>query len=130
MEKRKAERVQLFNLLNDHHLQPVWVFRHTLPDAVLGLLLDISGDGVQVLTDQNTPLEGEVFQLMVHGDGGHDDIFITAIVSIKWSKDEGTLYRRNGFAFEEDVQVVAGLERILKTRQSGNAPIRCELLAV
>lgn len=100
MEKRKSERVQFFQLPRDDALMPVWVFHRGSPYTVLGVLLDISEDGVRVFTDKSSPMPGHDYQLIVHDDESESRELISVRVRRLWSKPDGTLNMRNGFAFE------------------------------
>jgi hypothetical protein len=128
MDKRANQRVQFFNLDLKDEIQPIWVFRRTSPESVLGLLIDISTSGVQVLTDKGSPLSGDTFQLTIHCD---DELSIALIVNRKWSLAEGTLYHRNGFSIEvEEVRHIPGAEIVIEGQASGKRWHRCELLSL
>ena len=128
MDKRNSERVQFFNLGISDDIQPIWVFRRTSPDAILGLLIDISFEGAQVVTDKETSISGDTFQLTIYPN---DEESFALIVNLKWSRSEGTLYDRSGFAFEatED-QYVAAVHKVLKSHLNGKQWLRCELLGL
>lgn len=127
MEKRKSERVQFFQLPRDDALMPVWVFHRGSPDTILGVLLDISEDGVQVFTDKSSPLLGDAYQLIVHDDEAESSELISVRVRRLWSKPDGTLYIRNGFAFEGGEELKPTLGKVLAARDAGHHWLRCEL---
>ena len=126
-EKRKAKRVEFFQVGGPQGIEPVWVIQHTSPDAVLGLLVDIGADGVQILTRGKTELDGKSYQLMVQTDTRLH--LMSAVVKPRWSRPEGTMYHRNGFAFEEG-QDAGEVDNIMAARQGGHMWLRCELLPV
>jgi len=130
MEKRKSERVQFFQLSIESDLEPVWVFRHAQQDSVLGLLVDISVDGLQVLTDKSSPLVGDGYQLIIHADEPQNRNFISVQVHRLWSKEDGTLYIRNGFAFSEGGALIPSIEKLLAARAAGQQWLRCEFVAI
>jgi hypothetical protein len=117
-ERRRSERVQFFQLATDKDIEPIWVFRQTYPEAILGLLLDINAVGVQVLTNKAHELTGDTYRMIVHAG----DEVVT--VRRRWSALEGTLYMRNGFAFDEQ----ANLPALLTALAEGASWLRCELL--
>lgn len=130
VERRLSERVQFFQLPGATDLIPVWVFQRAHPDTVLGLLLDISAAGIQILTDKNTPLPVEYYQLIVHADDSADTRFITAAVKRLWSKPEGALYVRNGFVFDRDHELASQINDVRAVREAGRQWLRCELAAL
>jgi len=125
MDKRKTERVQFFQLSTERSIQPVWVFRQTHAEAVLGLLFDIGASGAQVLTTKSDELFDEKpYQLIVHAD---DDPVREALkVNVRrcWSRGEGTMYVRNGLIFEETVS----LPHLFAIHEVEPRWLRCELL--
>ena len=128
MDNRRHTRVQFFQVNHNHDLQPVWVFRHAEPEAVLGLLLDIGPGGVQVLTDKEAELSGERYALMVHEDGSADGLLCNVAVMRKWTQPEGSLYFRSGFEFEETAGTSTLAEKLLGAANAGQKWLRCELM--
>lgn len=124
MEKRKVERVQFFQMSTGKDIQPVWVFRQHNPEAVLGLLLDITSQGAQVLTNKFQELDGEDYELAIRlGEDFAEESF-TVKVGRRWSRPEGTLYLRHGFAFEEPLS----MQTMLSALHVGVNWLRCELV--
>jgi hypothetical protein len=130
MDKRKSERVQFFQLPFNHDLIPVWVFHLANPDSVLGLLLDISADGVQIFTDKASPLQDDAYQLIVHSDEVASSSFISVRVHRLWSKPDGTLYIRSGFVFDGGEASLPSIKDVLAARDAGKQWLRCELTVV
>lgn len=131
MEKRLSERVQFFQLTREDDVPPVWVFQRAHPDAILGLLLDISAEGLQILTDKFSPMQEETYQLIVHTEETTSVGFTTAVVRRLWSNAYGTLYTRNGFVFAEVGDDLASpINRVLAARAAGQKWLRCELAAI
>jgi len=124
MEKRKSDRVQFFQLNTGEDIQPVWVFRHSNPEAILGVLLDIGAHGAQVLTDRSQDLAGGDYRLIVHcGNAqGEDDLVVNAVC--RWSRHDGTLYIRNGLIFDEETS----LDEIMALHNRATSWLRCEVL--
>jgi hypothetical protein len=127
MDKRKSERVQFFQISHERDVLPVWVFNRSNSDAVLGLLLDIGSDGLQILTDKMKPLGAEQYELTIHSDEGADALHPAIPVKHLWSQPDGTLYNRNGFAFMGGTDMMQFLESILSAREAGRKWLRCEL---
>lgn len=126
MEKRKAERVKFFQLGMGTEIQPIWVFRQTCPESTLGLLLDISADGAQVLPHRSNERPGETYCLVIQQLDKPGNEVLRATVWCCWSHDDGTLYTRSGFIFDEQ----ASVQRVLAVHDAGSRWLRCELLRV
>ncbi|GAO36444.1 diguanylate cyclase/phosphodiesterase [Sulfuricella sp. T08] len=130
MDKRKSERVQFFNTKDENGLQPVWIFRRTSADAMLVLLVDISIAGVQIISSRDTFLEGNIYRIMVFNSrSSGEDPFLTMIVNRKWSKEDGSLYLRHGFAFDDESDVSIDIvNSVIAARDEGKKWLRCELI--
>ncbi|MBV8659808.1 MAG: PilZ domain-containing protein [Burkholderiales bacterium] len=128
MDNRRHTRVQFFQVNQNHDLQPVWVFRHAAPEAILGLLLDIGPGGVQVLTDKAAVPTNERYDLLVHEDGSAEGLLCNVAVLRKWTNPEGSLYFRSGFEFEETAGASALAEKLLNAANAGQKWLRCELM--
>lgn len=124
MEKRKSERVQFFQLSMDKDIKPVWVFGQTDPEATLGLLIDITPDGAQVITNKSQELVADDYRLIAYTSEAPDREVLTVNVRRCWSRLDGTLYIRNGLVFDEQISV----QPLLVARDAGSRWLRCELL--
>lgn len=124
MEKRKSERVQFFQLSMDKDIKPVWVFGQTDPEATLGLLIDITPDGAQVITNKSQELVADDYQLIAYTSEAPGREVLTVKVRRCWSRLDGTLYIRNGLVFDEQISV----QPLLVARDAGSRWLRCELL--
>lgn len=129
MEMRRSERVQFFQVPQADVVLPVWVFRRSGLETILGLLQDISEDGVQILTDKSCPVEDGCYLVDVQAGEQQDAGHITLCVRHIWSKPDGSLYVRNGFAFESGEDSAPAMGQILAARESGQIWLRCELAA-
>ena len=129
MEKRKGRRVEFFNALDEQGVHPVWVFQHTDLQATLGLLIDVSLEGVQIISRKETPLDGTLYRMDVYGSGSSQKLFPAVYVNRIWTGDEGTIYSRHGFALQEDVRGSA-MQAIVAAREVGEKWLRCELADV
>lgn len=128
MEKRRSERVQFFQARTEAGILPVWVFRHGSPNSILGLLIDISPEGLQVLTRQEDAVINDLSQLTLYKAGSADHRYMNVLVEHRWSESEGSVYRRSGFAFEDATEVGPVLAEIAAARAAGETWLRCELL--
>lgn len=127
-DQRSAPRVQFFNLAQEKDFKPVWVFRSSAGTAVLGLLLDISESGVQVLSDKSAPLEAEHYLINLQRSSASSSPFPTLEVHKVWSRMEGALYWRTGFTLVAHPDVPAIVQRIQAAAEAGEKWMRCELM--
>ncbi|OYY93449.1 MAG: hypothetical protein B7Y41_11845 [Hydrogenophilales bacterium 28-61-23] len=127
-EQRKSERVQFFQMPRNEELVPVWVFQRASEDSVLGLLLDFSSDGVQILTDKSRRLDGDAYELIAYVDETDSSNFVSARVHRQWSKPVGTLYIRNGFSFADRDVSMPCCEAMFAARDAGLQWLRCEIV--
>ncbi len=125
MDKRKSERVQFFQVAAGDDIRPIWVFRGNHAGSVLGLLLDIGMEGVQVLTSKADELAVEFYRLIVYIGDAPGGPGLALDVHHRWSRLEGTLYRRNGLAFDEQTDI----QPVLDARDTGTRWFRCEIVA-
>ncbi len=126
MDKRKSERVQFFNIGDGEQVLPIWVFRKANTDAVLGLLVDISAEGVQVLADKAFPLADDLFQLSIHLD---DDSVLTVPVKRQWSLEDESLYIRHGFTLEDSEENTATVvQRVIDAYEQAGRWMGCEIV--
>jgi len=130
MEKRQANREQFFQFNRDDELMPSPLPRCGRPDVVQGLLLDISEDGVQILTDKSNIMNGDSFLVIVHADDYPSVDFITATVRRLWSKADGARYMRNGFAYEGLRDLASFIANVLAAHDGGYNRLSCELVAI
>jgi len=121
MEKRKSKRVQFFQLGTGKDMQHLWVFRKTYPEATLGLLIDITPEGAQILTSKENALQETAYRLTIHTDTEQQALTIDAFCC--WSRPNGTLYSSNGLSFAES----ASLQTISAAHEAGCRWLRCEL---
>ena len=127
-EQRKSERVQFFQVPRNEDLVPVWVFHRMREDSVLGLLLDISSEGVQVLTDKSIALTDDSYELIAYTDEADRNRHVSIAVLRQWSKPDGTLYVRNGFAFAAGTDASSSIEALMAARSAGQQWLRCEIV--
>jgi len=128
MEQRKCERVQFFQVLHEDQVIPVWVFRGEHPDSLLGLILDISDAGVQILMDNATLCPEGNYQLSVRTDDTSDSGCATVQVRRIWSHTDGALYTRNGFTYVETADHTPFCDAIMAAQKAGQLWLRCELI--
>ena len=122
MEKRKSERVKFLKLVTGNEMQHLWVFRKTFPDSILGLLMDISPEGAQVITGRTEYLQEADYRLVIHTETEQEALTIEAHCC--WSRPNGTLDSGIGLVFNE----TAHLQSIVAALDSGSRWLRCELM--
>lgn len=127
MDRRVSERVQFFQSPARNTALPAGVFGLAHANAVLGLLLDLSDDGVQMLTYRAKLLAADTYKLIVHVGAPVNKSATVASVRRLWSK-EGELYVHHGFAFAGDVKLTRLLDCVMDARAAGKLWLRCALM--
>lgn len=128
MERRLSERVQFFQQPGIDVAIPVWVLNGARPNTTLGLLLDVSDDGVQIMTDEPIQSCGDEFQLTVQNDEFANTHLAIATLRKLWSRGNGTPYVRHGFAFTGEANLPVLLNCVMAARDSGQQWLRCGLV--
>lgn len=129
MERRLSERVQFFQQPGADVAIPVWVLNGTKPDTILGLLLDVSDEGVQIMTDEPVQSRNDEFELVVQSDESANTNLAVATMRRLWSQEDGTPYVRHGFSFTGEANLLMLLDCVMAARDSGRQWLRCGLVA-
>lgn len=130
MERRLTERVQFFQCPPTLIPMPVSALDHSHTDTTSGLLLDISDDGVQILTSDDLTSYSDTFELTILPNGKSTASCTIATMQRQWSKPEDANFIRSGFAFAGDVQLATLLDNVLDARDAGRQWFRCNLVSV
>jgi hypothetical protein len=119
MEKRNSTRVRVFGIDEVQN-------RSALGEVALhGLIVDISSEGIQVLTDRTFPFNTDLCRITVSLKDGDTADFL---VNQRWSKDEGTLYIRYGFAFDaRNSRATESAQKVLEAYQQGTRWLHCSI---
>ena len=128
MENRHHPRTQCFQLSHDHDLTPIWVFRRATEDGILGLMVDFSAGGVQVLVEKDEDLDAQVYRLFIDGIGGVATPGPGFKVVRKWIGSHQSLYCRCGFEFADPATAAECVQFLIREVMAGTSWIRCELL--
>ncbi|MET3119861.1 hypothetical protein AAKU64_004108 [Undibacterium sp. GrIS 1.8] len=128
VENRKFERSQFFLVQQDNDFLPIWVFKpEDTPSGVLGVLVDVSKGGLQILMQKNILTEGQQFELsLINQIGGDETRLRPAIIDLVWSKDVGSTYTKGGFTFNSYSDHEIGI-LIAETFDNENKFMRCIL---
>jgi hypothetical protein len=127
-DNRIHQRVQFFRLPKDKEFIPVWVF-HQENDGHAGLVIDLSENGMQVLTAANEQPSRQNYDISFLDDEGSTKSLHVLRLAYVWSETgQGLqgLYARTGFSF---VATDAGLVKELQDRIHHNQQgfLRCVL---
>lgn len=129
MDNRRHPRTQCFQMAHDHDLTPVWVFRRATPDGVLGLVVDFSDSGLKALVEKHESLDAEFFIVFIGEQFEGPDPRPSFTVARKWTGVPMGLYDLCGFEFTDPAEAQDCVQFMKNQLGSGNAWIRCELLA-
>ncbi|MFZ6675462.1 PilZ domain-containing protein [Undibacterium sp. Xuan67W] len=101
VENRKFERSQFFLVQKDKDFLPIWVFKpEDNPSGMLGVLVDVSQGGLQILMQKNSLVEGQQFEMSLINQIGGDEIRLPpGIIELVWSSEVGSTYTKCGFTF-------------------------------
>jgi hypothetical protein len=134
VERRLSERVQFFQQPGVDMALPWQALGGSRPNTIHGLLLDVSDDGVQIMTDESTTDESmsalsDLVQLIVPADESANVNLTVATMRRLWSKVDDTAYVRHGFSFVDgDANLTMLLDCVLAARDSGSQWLRCGLV--
>ena len=123
-EKRVNARSQFFLLQSDGNPISFYSFRpEDVVDAVPALIVDLSSDGLQILTANAEALAQKNYklELVTVGQVGSGKQYNVHAV---WSRPDG-VNMRTGFATEESSELVKDVEALLS--RSGDRVLRCVL---
>jgi hypothetical protein len=131
MESRRHPRTQCFQVSHGHDLTPVWVFRRSSEESILGLVVDFSESGLQALVGKDEPLDAELYTLLIDGmDGGPNGLPAPGpgfLVRHRWIGEPMGLYARCGFQFEDPGTARSCYRYLSEEVGRGTTWIRCEL---
>ncbi|MBC3936610.1 PilZ domain-containing protein [Undibacterium rugosum] len=128
-EKRQYQRIQFFRLVKDQDLIPVWVFNSVSPgSSIAALVVDMSENGMQVLTSTEEKPEASRYFLHFLGDEGNTLDIPAMQVERIWSTHEQGLYVRTGFRLDAVDRLTLDLMQD-KMHRNPAAFIRCSLSA-
>jgi len=127
MDKRISDRMQFYQFSYQDDLSRNWDYQRADMDSIQGLIIDISMDGVQILTDKSKPVDAGYYQVIVHADHIPGIKYMCAQLRHLWSKPDGGLYHRNGFAFDGWGDLASFIGNLLAAHEAGHRWLRCEL---
>ena len=128
IENRKFERSQFFLIQKENDFLPIWVFKpEDNPSGILGVLVDVSDGGIQILMQKNTLFAGQQFEMsLINQIGGDETKIHPAIIDLVWSNDVGSTYTKGGFTFNVNAsQEISTL--VSQTFDTEHKFIRCIL---
>jgi hypothetical protein len=128
-ENRAFNRVQVFLLHENEEYVPVWVFNSKMnpSGSLVGLVVDLSESGIQVLTDAREPLSSQQYEITFLTDDKRNVLASPRCrITRVWSQSNGGLYANTGFAFAGNVD---GTVKILldSLRDGSRKFLRCAL---
>ncbi|MFZ6799644.1 PilZ domain-containing protein [Undibacterium sp. Di24W] len=102
VENRKFERSSFFLVQIERDFLPIWVFQpHDDSAGLLGVLVDASEGGLQILLQKNILVVGQQFEMFIINQIGGDDLPLPpAHIQLVWSEDIANTYTKCGFTFQ------------------------------
>jgi hypothetical protein len=105
----------------------VWVFRSQTSTAYLGVIVDISETGIQILTHVDDSLRPSYYSLYIQA---HPELGVcsrTLSVYRVWSRRTGSLYCHSGFFMERNPSLMAEVRAASEKADRSRLMLRCEL---
>lgn len=122
--RREARTVSSHPAIPKELLLQFWVFNRSNSNTIFGLLLDITPDGAQILTNKSHPFDAEDYHLVIHTNENPSQELLSADVHLCWTQPEGSFYLRNAFSFADQ----GLMQSLLLAHDHGKHWLRCELL--
>ena len=128
-ENRSCQRVQFFRLPKEQGFIPVWIFNRENDNALSALVVDMSENGMQVLTSFDDKLSKSHYLMRLLDDENYLMEMPVIHLTHVWSSAEAGIHIRTGFSFQAiDRDTVALIIERMKARQQ--TYMRCVLTPV
>jgi len=101
IDQRRSPRVEFFLVPAEHEQLPVWVIKpEGLASARGGVVVNLSEDGLQILTAAEPPLDAQHYELrLLLGEDDGVPLFSASVRRV-WSRPLSKIVQLGGFEFE------------------------------
>jgi hypothetical protein len=101
IDQRRSPRVEFFLVPAEHEQLPVWVIKpESLSESRGGVVVNLSEDGLQILTAAEPPLDGQHYELrLLLGEDEGVPLFSASVRRV-WSRPLSKIVQLGGFEFE------------------------------
>ncbi|MFZ6693603.1 PilZ domain-containing protein [Undibacterium sp. SXout20W] len=128
-ENRSCQRVQFFRLPKEQGFIPVWIFNRENDNALSALVVDMSENGMQVLTSFDDKLSKSHYLMRLSDDENYLMEMPVIHLTHVWSSADTGIHIRTGFSFQAiDRDTITLIIERMKARQQ--TYMRCVLTPV
>ena len=101
IDQRRSPRVEFFLVPAEHEQLPVWVIKpESLSESRGGVVVNLSEDGLQILTAAEPPLDAQHYELrLLLGEDEGVPLFSASVRRV-WSRPLSKIVQLGGFEFE------------------------------
>ena len=128
-DQRRSPRVEFFLVPEEHEQLPVWVIKpQSLADARGGVVVNLSEEGLQILTAAEPPLDAQHYELrLLLGEDEGVPLFSASVRRV-WSRPLSQIVQLCGFEFESSNSQAEEFLRTQTAQITARKWVRCVLV--
>lgn len=129
IDQRRSPRVEFFLVPEEHEQLPVWVIKpQSLADARGGVVVNLSEEGLQILTAAEPPLDAQHYELrLLLGEDEGVPLFSASVRRV-WSRPLSQIVQLCGFEFESSNSQAEEFLRTQTSQITARKWVRCVLM--
>jgi hypothetical protein len=128
-DQRRSPRVEFFLVPEEHEQLPVWVIKpESLADARGGVVVNLSEEGLQILTAAEPALDAQHYELrLLLGEDDGVPLFSASVRRV-WSRPLSRIVQLCGFEFESSNSQAEEFLRTQTAQITARKWVRCVLV--
>lgn len=128
-DQRRSPRVEFFLVPEEHEQLPVWVIKpESMADARGGVVVNLSEEGLQILTAAEPPLDAQHYELrLLLGEDEGVPLFSASVRRV-WSRPLSRIVQLCGFEFESSNSQAEEFLRTQTAQITARKWVRCVLV--
>jgi hypothetical protein len=129
IDQRRSPRVEFFLVPEEHEQLPVWVIKpESLAQARGGVVVNLSEEGLQILTAAEPPLDAQHYELrLLLGEDEGVPLFSASVRRV-WSRPLSRIVQLCGFEFESSNSQAEEFLRTQTAQITARQWVRCVLV--
>lgn len=129
LDQRRSPRVEFFLVPEEHEQLPVWIIKpQSLADARGGVVVNLSEEGLQILTAAEPPLDARHYELrLLLGEDDGVPLFSASVRRV-WSRPLSQIVQLCGFEFESANSEAEEFLRTQTAQITARKWVRCVLV--
>ncbi|WP_457426644.1 PilZ domain-containing protein [Roseateles sp. P5_E7] len=129
IDQRRSPRVEFFLVPDEHEQLPVWVIKpESLAQARGGVVVNLSEEGLQVLTSADPALDAQHYELrLLLGEDEGVPLFSASVRRV-WSRPLSRIVQLCGFEFESPNSQAEEFLRTQTAQITARKWVRCVLV--